>query len=85
MTHNEFKKEIKGMNEETKTLIEDTKLNYVGSLCNIIDSMWEAVALAEEAGQHGNTPHDELLHSAMSIVETLKLYKNLLQEINELP
>ena len=73
------------MNEETKTLIEDTKLNYVGSLFNIIDSMWEAVALAEEAGQHGNTPHDELLHSAMSIVETLKLYKNLLQEINELP
>ena len=73
------------MNEETKSLIEDVKLNYADWLCNIIDSMWEAVALAEEAGKHGNTPYEELLHSAMSIVETLKLYKILLQEINELP
>ena len=72
------------MNDEIKTLIEDEKLNLTDHLSGIADAMAQVVYLAEEAGRAGRTPHTELLETTAKVVDVLKLYANLLEEIAEL-
>ena len=72
------------MKEEIRTLIEDEKLNLAGHLSGITNAMAQVVFLAEEAGRAGRIPHSELLETTAQVVDELKLYANLLEEITEL-